>query len=110
MHLHLGCLDKTGKSTLCIAMYGRAAFSQWNELNPKGHGSNTFLTLDLKPKNHVHFPGLLLTGVQVWPVHASAQPALRFQGLWHEAVIHGCGRYTWPDGRTLLGSTRQPMS
>ena len=29
----------------------------------------------------------------------------RFQGLWHEAVIHGCGRYTWPDGRTCPESS-----
>ena len=62
MHLHLGCRDKTGKSTLCIAMYGRAAFSQWNELNPKGHGSNTFLTLDLKPEEPCAFSGLAFNG------------------------------------------------
>ena len=63
MHLHLGCRDKTGKSTLCIAMYGRAAFSQWDELNPKGHGSNTFLALDLKPAEEpCAFPGLAFNG------------------------------------------------
>lgn len=33
--------------------------------------------------------------------------ATRFQGLWREAVIHGCGRYTWPDGRTFLGRRKR---
>jgi len=23
--------------------------------------------------------------------------------MWREAVIHGCGKYSWPDGRTFCG-------
>ena len=33
----------------------------------------------------------------------SRKDGREFRGMWKGAVIHGCGKYSWPDGQTFCG-------